>query len=112
MKLGSLSSTITDFTLRTVKKKKNSAIMAQKIDHPIRMCIVCKERFPKTSLFRYQIKDGKITSFCNVGRSFYICENCLDGNEIKLKKILKAKCFIDTSIQHYGKKLKEISANG
>lgn len=77
----------------------------RKFNYPIRMCIICKSRLLKSSLFRYQIKQGKITTFLGSGRSFYICLSCLD-KEKKLKKVLSRKCA--NIEENWGKKLKEM----
>lgn len=43
---------------------------------PIRMCIVCRERFAKEQLTRLQYKDLAIHLFRGEGRSFYVCKAC------------------------------------
>jgi predicted RNA-binding protein YlxR (DUF448 family) len=71
---------------------------------PIRMCIACRNRFYKENLIRLQCAEGEIHCYKNSGRSFYLCDNCLDTN--KSIKALSKKCkkSKDTII----KQLKEI----
>jgi len=57
---------------------------------PIRMCIVCKKRDYQKNLLRFQCKNGKIIKFSNEGRSFYICNECL--NSKRLIKLLSNRC--------------------
>ncbi|MDR0580453.1 MAG: DUF448 domain-containing protein [Campylobacteraceae bacterium] len=58
---------------------------------PVRMCIVCKSRLTKESLHRFQIKDGILKMFEKSGRSFYICEACLNKNQHKIIKTINKK---------------------
>ncbi len=67
---------------------------------PIRMCIVCRERFPKRQMKRYVIKEGMVIEDKKgtiSGRGLYVCmkEECL----IRWKNILKGKKYkLKTSI--------------
>jgi hypothetical protein len=47
---------------------------------PIRMCVGCRERFLQNELIRLQYDKvtKKIERFSGVGRSFYLCETCLN----------------------------------
>ncbi|NPA11762.1 MAG: DUF448 domain-containing protein [Epsilonproteobacteria bacterium] len=56
----------------------------------IRMCVVCRGRFHQDTLNRYQCKNGEMVEFSGVGRSFYVCNGCI--NSKKLAKILKKIC--------------------
>ena len=61
---------------------------------PIRMCVVCKKRFFKQSLNRLQCKDKKLIHFSGVGRSFYVCKDCITSKKFiqyisKLCKLTK-----------------------
>lgn len=58
----------------------------------IRMCVVCRGRFKQDLLLRLQVIDGKVADFCGFGRSFYLCENCLQSRhyEKTLQKHYKA----------------------
>ena len=60
--------------------------MAKKFHKPVRMCISCRQRDIQYELFRLQCIDGSLVKYSGVGRSFYICKNCL----IQEKKVLKA----------------------
>ncbi|PID47969.1 MAG: hypothetical protein CR967_02320 [Proteobacteria bacterium] len=86
--------------------------MAKEFDYPIRMCIICKIRFKQSNLFRYQLQGREITSYGGIGRSFYICEKCLDADGKKLQNVLCGKYKIDASLNVCGKKLKEIATDG
>lgn len=59
--------------------------MAKNISQPIRMCVVCRERFAQSTLIRLQCKDAKLESFSGNGRSFYICKNCIDSKKVASK---------------------------
>ncbi len=101
-----------DFLSKTAEKKKKFAIMSDKLNYPIRMCIICKDRFWKSNLFRYQIEEQTIVAFSGTGRSFYICEKCLIGDQKRLQKILCNRYNIVIKLDNCGKKLKEIATNG
>ena len=55
----------------------------------IRMCVVCRARSGQESLLRLQIKNGEFCEFSGVGRSFYVCENCIPKCEKPLQKRFK-----------------------
>jgi len=67
---------------------------------PLRMCITCRVRLEKSKLLRLQCKNKKLVRFSGDGRSFYICNECIDNglkqnlnlqkNNILEKKIEKA----------------------
>jgi len=44
----------------------------------IRMCVVCRERFYQNELNRLQCKDKRLISFSGIGRSFYVCNECIN----------------------------------
>lgn len=52
--------------------------MAQNLHKPTRMCIVCRQRFMQKSLIRLQCIEGSLELFTGVGRSFYVCEICVE----------------------------------
>ena len=84
-----------------------------KINTPVRMCIVCKARDPQSELLRLQTNEGMLRVFKQVGRSFYVCNDCIESNNKQLKKALLQKCKkLDQNILDYGKMLKEIETNG
>jgi predicted RNA-binding protein YlxR (DUF448 family) len=51
----------------------------------IRMCIGCRERFEQKTLKRFKCENRQILRFDGVGRSFYICENCINSKKIDSK---------------------------
>jgi uncharacterized protein len=65
--------------------------MAKNFHKAIRMCISCRERQDQKLLVRLQCKEGLLEAFSNSGRSFYICNDCLD-NEKKIIKALMRQC--------------------
>lgn len=77
--------------------------------YPIRMCIVCRKKFLQSNLHRFIIKDKIILKYDKIGRSFYICHDCLENNTF-LNKIIKKK-YKSLKEQDITKNLKEIVAN-
>ena len=65
--------------------------MAKKFHLPTRMCISCRERETQEELLRIQCKEGSLEIFRKVGRSFYLCYNCLE-NDKKTSKALMRQC--------------------
>lgn len=63
------------------------------MSNPIRMCVVCRERFEQKQLIRLQYRDLKLSLFNGQGRSFYICKNC--QNNPKLFNSITRVCKID-----------------
>jgi len=74
----------------------------------MRTCVVCRIKLTQKLLNRLQCKDQKLTAFTGIGRSFYICDSCLD-NESKLEKALYRHC---KNKDEYIVQLREILANG
>jgi len=60
---------------------------------PIRMCVICRNRFPQKELIRLQCKDNQLISFRGEGRSFYVCNNCIKTK--KFIKFISKKCNIN-----------------
>ncbi len=56
----------------------------------IRMCIVCKKRDKQYSLNRLQCINNQLTKFTGKGRSFYVCNECI--NNKKFINLLSKKC--------------------
>jgi len=73
-----------------------------------RTCIVCRGKFLQKSLLRLQCKEKKLLKFTGIGRSFYICNKCLE-DENKLEKALYRNC---KNKDNYIDQLKEIVGNG
>ncbi|RLA74536.1 MAG: hypothetical protein DRG78_21270 [Epsilonproteobacteria bacterium] len=65
--------------------------MAKIINQPTRMCISCRKKDTQQNLLRLQCVDGSLESFCGSGRSFYLCQECLN-QEKKLSKALMRQC--------------------
>jgi predicted RNA-binding protein YlxR (DUF448 family) len=59
----------------------------------IRMCVVCRKRDKQENLYRLQCKSGVLIPFSGRGRSFYVCENCI--NTKKFIKYLSKLCNLD-----------------
>ena len=74
---------------------------------PIRMCISCRCKFEQNLLVRLQCKDKQLSLFNGIGRSFYLCKDCItDAN--KISKALKRAC---KNNKKYEIDLKEILVN-
>jgi len=56
------------------------------------MCVVCKKRYAQNELIRLQCKNKELIFFSGVGRSFYLCKECI--NNKKLSKIISYLCKI------------------
>lgn len=63
---------------------------------PYRMCIVCRRKIEQKKLIRLQCKEKNIIAYTNIGRSFYICNDCFfkEKND-KLAKSLQRYCKTD-----------------
>ncbi|QOR01398.1 DUF448 domain-containing protein [Campylobacter sp. 2014D-0216] len=79
---------------------------------PIRMCIVCKGRYEKQSLHRFQIKNSQIITKVEFGRSLYICNPCLDKDEKTLQRAFMRACKGNFHGSINQQDLKEIFFNG
>jgi len=44
----------------------------------LRTCIVCRAKLEKVELVRLRCENKKLVPYNNYGRSFYICNQCLD----------------------------------
>jgi len=60
-------------------------------------------------LNRLQCKDKKLIPFSGIGRSFYICDSCLEDDTTKVEKALYRHC---KNKDEYIVQLREILANG
>ncbi len=56
----------------------------------IRMCVVCRKRDKQYSLNRLQCIENQLIKFSGKGRSFYICDECI--NSKKFINFLSKKC--------------------
>lgn len=66
--------------------------MAPNFKKPTRMCVVCRGRFEQHILHRLQCLDGQLILFGGLKRSFYICNDCINGDQKRLNKILNREC--------------------
>lgn len=82
--------------------------MARKLHQPVRMCVVCRERFAQVELVRLQCRNGKLEPYANEGRSFYLCHLCVDHK--KAPGQLSRQCKNGASAELMNR-LKEIIAN-
>jgi predicted RNA-binding protein YlxR (DUF448 family) len=82
--------------------------MARNINQPVRMCIVCRERFEQSSLLRLQCHLGNLEPYMGMGRSFYICSECLEHK--KTSGQLARYCKSNTPVVLMNR-LKEIVVN-
>ncbi len=60
---------------------------------PIRMCINCRKRFYQEELNRFQCENKNLILFKGEGRSFYICNSCINNNNTikKLTRLCKTE---------------------
>jgi predicted RNA-binding protein YlxR (DUF448 family) len=47
----------------------------------IRMCVACRKRDLQDNLYRLQCKSNELIPFSGKGRSFYVCENCINSKK-------------------------------
>ncbi len=95
-----------------MEKQINSDIITG-LKETTRMCIVCRGRLPQKNLHRFQAKDKKLVKYKKVGRSFYVCSECIKSEKNRLLKILYNKFRIKyENIEDFGKILKELGTNG
>ncbi len=57
-------------------------------NNPIRTCVSCKLKAPQPILKRYRVVRSVLEYGKGEGRSFYLCEECLQKDEKVLKKII------------------------
>ena len=57
---------------------------------PVRMCILCRSRQAQNTLIRLQYLGKRLQRFTGVGRSFYLCQSCLEHK--KLDRALARQC--------------------
>jgi len=75
---------------------------------PLRTCISCRDKQEQIYLNRLQCKNKALVPFNGIGRSFYICNDCLEDKK-KLERALFRQC---RNKAQYWEQLKEILANG
>jgi len=65
--------------------------MAKNFYQASRMCISCRVRVFQQNMLRLQCVDGNLEIFNGLGRTFYLCDNCLQ-DEKKLLRSLMRQC--------------------
>ncbi len=65
--------------------------MAKKFYQASRMCISCRKRDFQKNMLRLQCIDGNLEVFRSIGRTFYLCDDCLK-DEKKLSRSLMRQC--------------------
>jgi len=65
--------------------------MAKNSHQIVRMCISCRGRNIQSTMQRLQCVEGTLKFFDGNGRTFYLCDNCLN-DEKKLLKALMRQC--------------------
>jgi len=53
-----------------------------KVKKTIRMCVGCRKRFFQKDLLRLQCKNGNLIRFEGIGRSFYVCKDCISSKKV------------------------------
>ena len=68
---------------------------------PKRMCVICRDRYAQLELLRLQCKEQTLNNqivktlvnYTQQGRSFYICNQCIDGtDEKRMIKAITRQC--------------------
>jgi len=72
------------------------------------MCISCRNRHPQNSLIRLKQEADDIVLYNSIGRSFYLCSDCVK-NEKKIKGLAKR---FKQDVKRFDKLLKELINNG
>jgi len=74
--------------------------------NPIRMCISCRKRESRQKLIRLQKDHSNLIRYSGVGRSFYLCTKCIEGQHIT--KIVAGKMKLDINqVKEFFKELVE-----
>ena len=61
-----------------MKNRDNSNEMAPQPESPVRMCVICRRRFPKETLIRHVLVQGILTIDAKKnrpGRGWYLCSD-------------------------------------
>ncbi len=64
-----------------------------KKSNPIRMCISCRKRESRQELIRLQKDHSNLIRYSGMGRSFYLCTECIEGQHIT--KIVAGRMKLD-----------------
>jgi len=65
--------------------------MAKKFYQASRMCVCCRKRDFQQNMLRLRCSDSNIEIFKGSGRTFYLCDNCLEDDK-KLSRSLMRQC--------------------
>jgi len=74
---------------------------------PIRMCIGCREKIAQKELSRLQKNNKEVTLYSGIGRSFYICNNCIASNKHLVKRVCGIMKLNEESFLRVLKELKD-----
>ncbi len=74
------------------------------LKQPIRTCVSCRKAKVQKELIRFQCINKNLTAFSGNGRSFYLCNDCVE-NKTKCEKALFRQC---KNKDNYFEQLKEI----
>ncbi|ARJ57349.1 putative nucleic-acid-binding protein (DUF448 domain) [Campylobacter cuniculorum DSM 23162 = LMG 24588] len=77
--------------MKFVEKSKKKDIILKK-HQPVRMCIVCKNRFEKRLLNRFSMDANKLCVNVKLGRGIYLCQTCALKEEKILYKAFSKMC--------------------
>ncbi len=94
--------------LKFAKKSKNKDIILKK-HQPVRMCIVCKNRFEKRLLTRFGVDSNQFCADFRLGRGIYLCGACALKEEKILHKAFSRMC---KKLKINPQNLKELVLNG
>ena len=72
------------------------------------MCIACRSKHPQNTLIRLKQNANEIVVYDGIGRSFYVCNQCIQ-NQKKVKGLVKR---FKQDEEHFTKLLKELMNNG
>ncbi|MBL0721258.1 MAG: DUF448 domain-containing protein [Sulfurovum sp.] len=75
---------------------------------PSRMCISCRQKIIRITMVRLQQKEQSILTYQGKGRSFYLCNKCIN-DEKKIRRL--SKRFKEDFIR-FNQFLKELVENG
>jgi predicted RNA-binding protein YlxR (DUF448 family) len=56
------------------------------------MCIGCRTRLAQSDMLRLSCQDRELQKYNGFGRSFYLCEGCIQKGEKVIKKALSKAC--------------------
>ena len=91
-----------------LKNAKKSIITPKR--KPVRMCILCKNRFKQKELYRFVVQDNALCFGVKSGRGVYLCEFCIENTHKKWHKALSKAC--KSTIKTSQQDLKEMVFNG